>query len=166
MLQLKYLYENYDLAKFSLKNWEYDAETLGDCLQHFRISSNAVYPFLWQGKMRFLRLSPVSEKIESNLKGEIEFLCYLQSRSYPAVIPVASNSGKLVVTLDSVWGKYYASVFFWVLTVILLKLPTATTIFCMRMERLLDSFICYPLNIPLKLENGHIVMSCYGLGKR
>lgn len=111
MLKLKYLYENYDLAKFALKNWEYDTETLGDCLQHFRISSNAVYPFLWQGNMRFLRLSPASEKIENNLKGELEFLCYLQSRSYPAVIPVASNSGGLVVTLDSIWGKYYASVF-------------------------------------------------------
>ena len=61
--------------------------------------------------MRFLRLSPVSEKIEKNLHGELEFLCYLQSRSYPSVIPVASNSGELVVTLDSIWGKYYASVF-------------------------------------------------------
>ena len=111
MLKLKYLYENYDLAKFALKNWEYDTETLGDCLQHFRISSNAVYPFLWQGNMRFLRLSPASEKIENNLKGKLEFLCYLQRRNYPVVIPVASNSGELVVTLDSIWGKYYASVF-------------------------------------------------------
>ena len=111
MLKLKYLYENYDLAKFALKNWEYDTETLDDCLQHFRISSNAIYPFSWHGNMRFLRLSPVSEKIENNLKGELEFLCYLQSRSYPSVILVASNSGELVVTLDSIWGEYYASVF-------------------------------------------------------
>lgn len=66
MLKLKYLYENYDLAKFALKNWEYETETLSD---------------------------------------------YLQNRSYPAVIPVASNSGEFVVTLDSSWGKYYASVF-------------------------------------------------------
>lgn len=111
MLKLKYLYENYDLAEFALKNWEYETETLGDYLQHFRISSNAIYPFLWQGNMRFLRLSPMSEKMKNNLKGELEFLCYLQNRSYPAVIPVASNSGEFVVTLDSSWGKYYASVF-------------------------------------------------------
>ena len=111
MLKLKYLYENYDLAKFALKNWKYDTETLDEYLQHFRISSNAVYPFLWQGNMRFLRLSPVSEKMGTNLKGELEFLCYLQNRNYPAVIPVASKSGELVVTLDSIWGKYYASVF-------------------------------------------------------
>ena len=111
MLRLKYLYENFDLAKFALKNWDYDAETLGDCMQHFRISSNAIYPFLWQGNMRYLRLSPVSEKMENNLRGELEFLRYLQRRSYPAVIPVASNLGELVVTIDSTWGKYYASVF-------------------------------------------------------
>ena len=111
MLKLKYLYENYDLAKFALENWEYDTDTLDEYLQHFRISSNAVYPFLWQGNMQFLRLSPVSEKMENNLKGELEFLCYLQNRSYPAVVPVVSNSGELVVTLDSIWGKYYASVF-------------------------------------------------------
>ena len=111
MLKLKYLYENYELAKFALGNWEYDAETIDDYLQHFRISSNAVYPFLWQGNMRYLRLSPVSEKLENNLKGEMEFLCYLQSRNYPAVVPVASNSGQLVVTIASDWGQYYASVF-------------------------------------------------------
>lgn len=111
MLKLKYLYENYDLAKVALENWEYDTDTLDDCLQHFRISSNAVYPFLWQGNMRFLRLSPASEKMENNLKGELEFLRYLQNRSYSVVIPVASNSGEFVVTLDSMWGKYYASVF-------------------------------------------------------
>ena len=94
-----------------MENWRYDPATLDGYLQHYRISSNAVYPFLWQGNMHFLRLSPVSEKMEVNLKGELEFLCYLQSRSYPAVIPVVSNSGGLIVTLDSIWGNYYASVF-------------------------------------------------------
>ncbi|MDE7221217.1 MAG: phosphotransferase [Oscillospiraceae bacterium] len=111
MLKLKYLYENYDLAKAALEYWEYDTDTLEDHLRHFRISSNAVYPFSWQGNMRFLRLSPAPEKMEKNLRGELEFLRYLQNRRYPAVIPVVSNSGELVVTLDTVWGKYYASVF-------------------------------------------------------
>lgn len=111
MLKLKYLYENYDLAKSALENWEYDTDTLNDCLQHFRISSNAVYLFRWRGNKRFLRLSPVSEKIENNLKGELDFLCYLQKKNYSAVVPVASKSGDLVITLDSNWGKYYASVF-------------------------------------------------------
>ena len=61
MLRLKYLYENYDLAKFALENWKYDIDTLDEYLQNFRISSNAIYPFLCQGNIRFLRLSPVSE---------------------------------------------------------------------------------------------------------
>lgn len=94
-----------------MENWKYDTDTIDDYLQHFRISSNAVYPFLCQGNMRFLRLSPVSEKMENNLKGELEFPCYLHNRNYPAVVPVASDSGRLIVTLDSTWGKYYASVF-------------------------------------------------------
>ena len=111
MLKLKYLYENYALAKSALENWDYDTDTLDEHLRQFRISSNAVYPFLWRGSRRFLRLSPGPEKMESTLKGELEFLCYLRSRRYPAVIPVASNSGELVVTLDSAWGTYYASVF-------------------------------------------------------
>lgn len=111
MLKLKYLYENYDLARSALKNWEYDADTLDDSLQHFRISSNAVYPFYRQGTKQFLRLSPAPEKLLENLRGELEFLCYLQDKQYPAVIPVASASGEYVVTLDTVWGKYYASVF-------------------------------------------------------
>lgn len=111
MLKLKYLVENYDLAKSALENWEHDVDTLDGYLKHFRISSNAIYPFLCQGNLRFLRLSPAPEKMESNLRGELEFLCYLQNRGYSAVIPVASNSGELVVTLDSIWGKYYASVF-------------------------------------------------------
>ncbi len=111
MLKLKYLYENYALAKSALENWDYDTDTLDEHLRQFRISSNAVYPFLWQGNRRFLRLSPGPEKMESNLKGELEFLCYLLNRRYPAVIPVASNSVELMVTLDSAWGTYYASVF-------------------------------------------------------
>lgn len=111
MLKLEYLYENYDLAKYALENWEYDADTLDEYLQYFRISSNAIYPFSWQGNRRYLRLSPASEKLENNLKGELEFLCYLQNRNYPAVVPIASKTGELVVTLDSAWGRYYASAF-------------------------------------------------------
>lgn len=111
MLKLKYLYENYHLAKFALENWRHDGDTLDRHLQQFRISSNAVYPFSWQGSLRFLRLSPAEEKLESNLRGELEFLCYLRNNGYSAAIPVPSNSGELTIMLDSPWGRYYASVF-------------------------------------------------------
>ena len=59
MLKLKYLFENYDLAKEALKNWEHDADTLDYMLSKFRISSNAIYPFYKNGEVCFLRLAPV-----------------------------------------------------------------------------------------------------------
>ena len=59
MLKLKYLFENFELAKLALTNWEHDEDTLGEYLKYFRISSNAVYPFSVQGKRHFLRLAPI-----------------------------------------------------------------------------------------------------------
>ena len=64
MLKLKYLFENYELAKEALKNWEHDVDTLDQMLSQFRISSNAIYPFTQDGKVCFLRLAPIEEKIE------------------------------------------------------------------------------------------------------
>lgn len=62
MLKLKYLFENYNLAKEALKNWEHDTDTLDEMLSQFRISSNAIYPFCQGGKVCFLRLAPTEEK--------------------------------------------------------------------------------------------------------
>lgn len=49
MLKLKYLFENYGLAKEALENWEHDEDTLDRMLSQFRISSNAIYPFCQKG---------------------------------------------------------------------------------------------------------------------
>ena len=111
MLKLKYMFENYELARFALENWKYDEESLTEYLKYFRISSNAVYPFESGGKRCFLRLAPAEEKLEQNLKGELEFLQYLQKTGYPAMIPVVSKTGNILLELDTAWGKYYASVF-------------------------------------------------------
>ena len=111
MLQLKYMFENYELAKLALENWEHDEESLSEYLKYFRISSNAVYPFAAQGKRCFLRLSPVEEKSEQNLKGEFAFLRYLQEAGYPAMVSVASKNGEFLLKLTTKWGVYYASVF-------------------------------------------------------
>ena len=78
MLQLKYMFENYELAKHALTNWNHDEESLDAYLKYFRISSNAIYPFKGCGKRCFLRLAPVEEKQEENLRGELAFLQYLQ----------------------------------------------------------------------------------------
>ena len=111
MLKLKYLFENFELAKLALTNWEHDEDTLNEYLKYFRISSNAVYPFAIRGKRHFLRLSPMEEKQEENLKGELEFLQYLRENGYGAMKPIAAKNGELLLTLNTEWGVYYASVF-------------------------------------------------------
>lgn len=111
MLKLKYLFENYELAKQALAHWEHNEENLDKYLKYFRISSNAMYPFECGGKRCFLRLAPIEEKQERNLRGELEFLQYLHSKGYPSMKPVPSGEGELLLLLDTKWGRYYASVF-------------------------------------------------------
>ncbi len=111
MLKLKYLFENFELAKLVLTNWEHDEDTLDEYLKYFRISSNAVYPFSIRGKRHFLRLAPIEEKQKENLVGELEFLQYLGNAGYGAMKPVAAKNGELMLTLNTKWGGYYASVF-------------------------------------------------------
>ena len=80
-------------------------------MKYFRISSNAVYPFSVQGKRHFLRLAPIEEKQKKNLVGELEFLQYLIKAGYGSMKPVAAKNGELLLTFNTKWGDYYASVF-------------------------------------------------------
>lgn len=111
MLKLKYLFENYDLAKEALKHWEHDCDSLDEMLTHFRISSNAIYPFCLNGETRFLRLAPTCEKSENNILGELEFIQYLISKGYNALEPVPALSGQILLKLATKWGEYFACVF-------------------------------------------------------
>lgn len=111
MLKLKYLFENYDLAKEALKNWKHDDDTLDDMLSKFRISSNAIYPFQQDGKICFLRLAPIEEKMEKNVLGEMEFIAYLLERGYPALEPIKAVTGEICMKLDTQWGDYYSTAF-------------------------------------------------------
>ena len=43
MLKLRYLFENYELAKECLKLYDYSERNLDKMLSYFRISSNAIY---------------------------------------------------------------------------------------------------------------------------
>lgn len=107
MLPCKYLFENFDLAHEALAHWSHEEELL----EQFRISSNAVYPFRWKGRVCFLRLAPVEEKQEGNLRGELEFLAYLEAQGYPAVRPLPADSGETLLRLETRWGAYYATAF-------------------------------------------------------
>ena len=111
MLKLKYLFENYDLAKEALESWEYDHDTLDKMLSQFRISSNAIYPFCQNSEVCFLRLSPTEEKIEKNIFGEMEFIFYLLACGYPALKPIRTKSGEICLKLDTKWGQFYATAF-------------------------------------------------------
>lgn len=111
MLKLKYLFENYDLAKEALSNWKHDDDTLNEMLAQFRISSNAIYPFFQDGKVCFLRLAPVEEKQEKNVLGEIEFINYLLEHNYPALEPIKTLTGKECLKISTEWGEYYATAF-------------------------------------------------------
>lgn len=111
MLKLKYLFENYGLAKEVLKNWVYDVDTIDELLTQFRISSNAIYPFEQKGQMCFLRLAPIEEKMEQNVYGELEFIQYLLKHNFPALQPVPAKNGEICLKLSTEWGEYYASAF-------------------------------------------------------
>ena len=111
MLKLEYLFENYELAREALALWEHDEDNLEEMLGYFRISSNAVYPFTREGRVCFLRLAPVGEKAETDVRGELEFIRYLLKEGYPALRPVRSLSGEDMVVADTGFGRYFACVF-------------------------------------------------------
>lgn len=111
MLKLRYLFENFDLAKEALRNWEYDGDTLDEMLSYYRISSNAIYPFCHNGQVCFLRLAPLEEKMEKNIIGELEFIEFLIEKDFPALKPIMTLQGKKMIKLDTRWGEYYACAF-------------------------------------------------------
>lgn len=110
MLKLRYLFDNRDLALMILENWEYDPTSL-NMLDYFRISSNAIYPFEYEGKRRFLRFAPCVEKDKSNILGELDFIRYLKQRGYPVLRTVPSKNNRELLEVNTPWGEYYAVVF-------------------------------------------------------
>lgn len=110
MLKFKYLTENFQLARQALSLWKHDEENLDKQLSFFRISSNAVYPFGFEGKLFFLRLSPVAEKDENNILCELEFLQFLSSKGLNVNLPVSSEKGKLLEKITFENEDWYACV--------------------------------------------------------
>ncbi|MNW31943.1 homoserine kinase [compost metagenome] len=110
MLKLKYLFDNRDLSEMILKQWPYDPESL-DMFKHYRISSNAIYPFRCEGKVQLLRFAPYAEKNRTNMLAELDLLDYLKNKGYPAMEVVISHAGDELVDVRTPWGHYVASVF-------------------------------------------------------
>lgn len=114
MLKLKYLFENFDLAKECLALYDYDQESVNDMIRYFRISSNAIYPFK-SGKnaeqVCFLRLSPVMEKPTSEVVSEVKLINCLIDNGNSIMKPFPMKNGKLVDVVNTIWGKYNVSCF-------------------------------------------------------
>lgn len=110
MLKLKYLFDNRDLAKMILGNWEYDPSST-DMFEYYRISSNAIYPFKNEGKVKLLRFAPCTEKNKNNIIGELEFIRYLKLRGYPVLCTVPSKDNQELLEVNTPWGQYFAVVF-------------------------------------------------------
>ena len=111
MMKLKNLAENFALARLALTHYAHDADSLDSLLPRFRISSNAVYPYLNRGQLCFLRLAPLEEKNPAHVQAEINFIEYLREQGYPAMQPIPDNAGQLTFRLDSPWGTYIVSTF-------------------------------------------------------
>lgn len=111
MLKMKYLFENFDLARLALRNYPHDEDTPDKALSWFRISANAVYPYFCGGEMCFLRLAPADERTREGILAEIEFIEYLRASGYPAMEPIAALGGEKCLTLDTEWGVWHACAF-------------------------------------------------------
>lgn len=111
MLKLRYLFENYDLARLALTRYPHDAASLDKTLPHFRISASAVYPFLQGGQLFFLRLAPEEEKPLTHVQAEIDFIKSLRRSGYPAMKPLPNHAGETAWLLDSPWGRWCVSAF-------------------------------------------------------
>lgn len=112
MLPLKYLFENFDLAKEVLKNYDYREKHLDEMLSHFRISSNAIYPFLTESrKVCFLRMSPTEEKAPAEVESELRFISWLIEKGYPIMKPYPMKNGCLCDVISTRWGTYNVTCF-------------------------------------------------------
>ena len=111
MLKLKYLFENFDLAKNCIQYWEHDPASLSETLGWFRISSNAIYPFRQGDGLCFLRLCPAAEKQLADVADEIAVIRWLRQAGFAAMEPVPMKDGRDCALLTTPWGDYVASCF-------------------------------------------------------
>lgn len=114
MLKLKYLFENFELAKECMEFYQYDKETQDTMMSFFRISSNAIYPFRTGEEAEticFLRLSPAEEKSLEDVVTEVSLIEWLIEKDFPAMKPVPMKDGGFVKQVTTKWGTFNVSCF-------------------------------------------------------
>ena len=86
-----------------LKNWGFDQDSL-DMFKYYWISSNAIFPFRFKGKIELLRFAPTIEKSKENIIAEFEFISYLRDYHYGVLESVASLNEEELVEARTPWG--------------------------------------------------------------
>lgn len=95
------------VAQGLIQFWEHDEGTL----EVWRASSNFVYAFERNQVQYFLRFSFNQDNSIEQIQAELEFMHYLQSNKFPCVTPIRSLSGRLIETILTSEGTYFAVVF-------------------------------------------------------
>lgn len=108
MLSLKYLDDNRQLMKALLSFFSPDQEQ-GAIQDHFRISSNAIYPFYKKGEKNFLRFAPKCEKNKGYIQGEIAFIEFLSIHGLCVPDFLMSDLGQTLVEYTYHDELYYAT---------------------------------------------------------
>ncbi len=96
-----------DVANRFIRCWEHDEGTL----RFWRASSNFVYVFTHHQKRYFLRFSFESDNTLEQISAELDFMDYVGQHGYASVSPIPSNNGKLVESVKTNTGAYFAVVF-------------------------------------------------------
>lgn len=94
-------------AQSLLQFWEYDEGTL----RLWRASSNFVYVFERNQVQYFLRISFEHDNSLEQIRAELEFMQYLKTNGFPTVTSIQSKNKKLIETLSTPEGTYFAVVF-------------------------------------------------------
>lgn len=95
------------VAQCLIQLWEHEEGTL----QFWRASSNFVYIFEHNHDTYFLRFSYEQENNVDNIIAELDFMEFLRSHKFPCVSPIASKADKMIESVTTAEGSYYAVVF-------------------------------------------------------
>lgn len=110
MLPLRYLVEDYDLARKGMRLWPHDAQGQDEWLAKFRISSNAIYPFRCDGETFLLRIAPEKEKSLRSIKAELAFVAYLRGQGFAALAFLPSRQGRMIEPVLHEGERYFCTV--------------------------------------------------------
>lgn len=114
MLPLHYLDDNRELARSIAEHWDWDL-TSEAWFDHFRISSNAIYPLRVRSGEAFqraiLRFAPASEKSLERLESELAWMSGLRAQGMPVSEHALSRHGLEAHCVETPWGVYVANVF-------------------------------------------------------